>query len=116
MSVELKSKTSESASKMLKSAETNDKLQSSDGGSKSTLKAGLRETFDITENSARRHARNNAQKYYNEDLSLASEALLGTNEDKVINLTNKIDSFTDLDDIQELTVVYVQDKKKKLGL
>jgi len=37
-------------------------------------------------------------------------------KDKVINLTNKIDSFTDLDDIQELTVVYVQDKKKKLGL
>jgi hypothetical protein len=35
---------------------------------------------------------------------------------KVINLTNKIDSFTDLDEIQELTVVYVQDKKKKLGL
>ena len=89
MSVELKSKTSESASKMLKSAETNDKLQSSDGGSKGTLKAGLRETFDITENSARRHARNNAQKYYNEDLNLASEALLGTNEDKVINLTDR---------------------------
>ena len=74
---------------MLKSAETNDKLQSSDGGSKSTLKAGLRETFDITENSARRHARNNAQKYYNEELNLASEALLGTNEDKVINLTDR---------------------------
>jgi hypothetical protein len=37
-------------------------------------------------------------------------------KDKVINLTNKIDSFTDLDDIQELTLVYVQDKKKKLGL
>jgi hypothetical protein len=37
-------------------------------------------------------------------------------KDTVINLSNKIDSFKDLDDIQELAVVFVQNKKEKLGL
>ena len=91
MSVELKSKTSESASKMLKSAETNDKLRSSDGSSKSTLKAGVREAVDIAESSARRYSRNNVQKYYNENQSLASEALLGTTEQVYQRLEPVID-------------------------
>lgn len=37
-------------------------------------------------------------------------------KDTVINLSNKIDSFKDLDDIQELAVMFVQNKKEKLGL
>jgi hypothetical protein len=37
-------------------------------------------------------------------------------KDTVINLSNKIDSFKDLDDIQELAVTFVQSKKEKLGL
>ena len=41
MSVELKSKTSEAASKMLKNADSSDKLHSS-GDTRNTLKSGVR--------------------------------------------------------------------------
>ena len=57
MSVELKNKTSEAASKMLKSADNSDKLRSSDSGTGGKLKSGLREAVDAAENTSRRRSR-----------------------------------------------------------
>ncbi len=37
-------------------------------------------------------------------------------KNNVLNLTNKIESFSDLDDIHELTMTILADKKKKFGL
>ena len=37
-------------------------------------------------------------------------------KNNVLNLTNKIESFSDLDDIHELTMIILADKKKKFGL
>ena len=89
MSVELKNKTSEAASKMLKSADNSDKLRSSDSGTGGKLKSGLREAVDAAENTSRRRSRQKSAELYNQNLSTASEVMLGTTEDKVINLTDR---------------------------
>lgn len=53
-----------------------------------------------------------------EIIILTSKSKDEINEAKnnVLNLTNKIESFSDLDDIHELTMTILADKKKKFGL
>jgi|GEM_PF-1715471 len=115
MSVELKSKTSEAASKMLKSADNSDKLKSSDSGSNGKLKAGLREAIDVAESTSRRRSRQKAADLYNQNLSTASEEMLGTTEDKVINLTDRErvrESIHDMVDLRTSGTLKAEDGDK----
>jgi len=85
MSVELRNNKAEAASEMLKSTDYHGKLHSTDESSGGTLKAGIREAIDVAESGHRR----TSQKVLSQNLSTASDVMLGTTEDKVINLTDR---------------------------
>ena len=95
MSRELKTSV-DTAKDMLKSAESTNKLHST-GDDRNTLKAGTREAVDIAE-----HKMRHASSGGDENLSLASEVLLGTTDERVINLSDRervresINDMTDL--------------------
>ena len=83
MSTELRDKKYETATNILKNADTNDKFRSgTDGGN--TLKSGGVAAVDAAEDIAKRRASRSGQ-----NLSLASSELLGTTEDKVIYLSDR---------------------------